>query len=147
MVSPRAQGRRECPFYSCERSNSINTHLQRTSMKPLSASFAVALIAVACSDSTLPTEYHWRLEAHSELGVQEGSCPGPFILASYYMKGSDPEAEEADANVDGYACYLVTHETETHIFRTWTDNNVPFSQIGGCPNNFELVVDRKSTRL
>ena len=25
------------------------------------------------------------------------------------------------------------------IFRTWTDNNVPLSQIGGCPNGFTLI--------
>ncbi len=61
-----------------------------------------------------------------------GGCPRPFTLAS--MIGGNADALAADRNVDGYACYLTEHE----IVVTWTDNNVPLSQLGGCPNAFIL---------
>ncbi|HEY8833147.1 MAG TPA: hypothetical protein VIM21_11655 [Gemmatimonadaceae bacterium] len=63
--------------------------------------------------------------------VVEGGCPNSFTADG--MLGSDGQA--ADRNGDGIACYLV----ENDVIVSWTDNNVPLSQIGGCPNGFTLT--------
>lgn len=115
-------------------------------MKPHVALIASALlVAAACSESALPTQTHLGLQPHFEIGLQQGGCPTPFTLASS-IKQLSQEIEEADANGDGFACYLVTHVTETEVFRTWTDNNTPFTQIAGCPNEFDFVrIDFETT--
>lgn len=108
-------------------------------MKPVIAFLAVALVAAACSEAALPTKVEFGVQPHFEIGVQEGSCPIPFTLAFVALPGHDPDGGAADRNGDGFACYLVTHVTESAVFRTWTDNNVPVNQIGACPNGFDLI--------
>lgn len=99
---------------------------------------AVAFVAAACSESILPTEPEIVLSPRFELAIVQGGCPPPFTLASVYTG----DGATADRNGDGLACYL-THgrtdgDVETIFGITWTDNNVPLSQIGGCPNAFDL---------
>lgn len=107
-------------------------------MKPIIAGLAVALlVAAACSDSPLPTETELQLQPHFTL-IVHGGCPEPFTLAAI----SDADGLAADRNGDGLACYL-THsrtdgELETVFGTSWTDNNAPLNQIGGCPNGFDL---------
>jgi hypothetical protein len=118
-----------------------NRTFSRGFMKPLLAAVALALVAVACSESVLPTETEFGLQPRFEIGVQEGSCPTPFTLAGGIAIDPDLRFDpEVDRNRDGFACYLETHVAENEVFRTWTDNNIPFSQIGGCPNSFDLIL-------
>lgn len=110
-------------------------------MKALLTAVAVALVAVACSESILPTAPEIGLHPRFEIGVQEGRCPTPFTLAGGIA--IDPHLRfdpDVDRNGDGFACYLVTHVTDDEVFRTWTDNNLPLNQIGGCPNSFDLIL-------
>jgi hypothetical protein len=90
----------------------------------------VVLVAIGCSDSTLATETKLEPQPHLR-SVVEGGCPNPFTPIN--MLGSDGQA--ADRNADGIACYLV----ENGIIVSWTDNDVPLSQIGGCPNGFTFT--------
>ena len=57
-------------------------------------------------------------------------CPNPFTPTETL----DADGQAADRNADGVACSL----TENGTIVSWTDNNVPLSQIGGCPNGFTL---------
>ncbi len=102
-------------------------------MKLLVALLASALVvAAACSESALPTAASPGLQLRPDAVVM-GGCPTPFTLAGMIVGNADARA--ADNNGDGYACYLTERETVV----AWTDNNVPLSQIGGCPNGFNLV--------
>jgi hypothetical protein len=104
--------------------------------KLLVAFLAVAvLVAAACSESTLPTETKLELQPHFAT-VMQGGCPAPFTLTIYVE--ADIDAAAADRNGDGFACYLLDQQ-DAMIFRTWTDNNLPLSQIGGCPNGFDIA--------
>lgn len=108
-------------------------------MKPLVGLLAVGLIvAAACSESALPTATRFGLKPRFELAVLQGGCPTPFTLGSIY----DGDGAAVDRNGDGLACYLRHTRTdgdfESVFGITWTDNNVPLSQIGGCPNGFDL---------
>jgi hypothetical protein len=116
----------------CGRSSRFFTFLKGNPMKPLVALLAVALlVAAACSESALPTETRLGLQPRFEM--VQGGCPNPFTLTSGML---DADGQAADRNGDGIACYL----TENEIVVSWTDNNVPLSQIGGCPNGFVLVM-------
>ncbi len=100
-------------------------------MKLLAALLAsTLLVAAACSES-VPTAANPGLPLLD--AVVRGGCPTPFTLAG--MIGGNADALAADNNGDGYACSLTERETVV----AWTDNNVPLSQIGGCPNGFTLV--------
>jgi hypothetical protein len=102
-------------------------------MKSLAAVFAVGLLAVAaCTESQMPTESLSGL--NPRFGPALAGCPGPFVLSG----AAEEDAQAADRNGDGYACYL-TDQQDGNTIRVWTDNNVPFSQLGGCPNSFTLV--------
>lgn len=106
-------------------------------MKLLLTVVAVALITAACSESPLPTEPQMRLQPRLELAVVHGGCPSPFELGS-----TDADGAAVDHNGDGLACYLRHTRTDGDMVivfgTTWTDNNVPLSQVGGCPNSFDL---------
>lgn len=99
--------------------------------KRLAAFLAVILfVAAACSESRLPTE--------TKLGVQQhlanallGGCPSSFTPGEML----DTDGQAADQNADGIACYLA----DNGVIVSWTDNNVPLSQIGGCPNGFTFT--------
>lgn len=110
-------------------------------MKLLLTIAAVGLVAAGCSESALPTQIASGVHPRFEIGLQEGRCPVPFTLAGRIAVdphlGFDPEV---DRNGDGFACYLETHVTDDEVVRIWTDNNIPFSQIGGCPNSFDLIL-------
>jgi hypothetical protein len=86
-----------------------------------------ALVAAACSESALPTETKSGPQPHLASATLAG-CPNPFTLTETL----DADGQAADRNGDGVACYLVENE----IIVSWTDNNVPMGQIGGCPNGF-----------
>jgi hypothetical protein len=90
------------------------------------------LVVAACTESPLPTE-SWS-ELKPRLGAALGECASPFVLSG----ASDADAQAADKNGDGYACYLTDRQDEK-IILIWTDNNVPLSQLGGCPNGFVLM--------
>jgi hypothetical protein len=90
---------------------------------------AAVIVAAACSESTMPTET--KLGVHPNLAsVVLGGCPNPFTVGML-----DADGQAADRNGDGVACSL----TENGIIVSWVDNNVPLSQIGGCPNGFMFI--------
>jgi hypothetical protein len=57
-----------------------------------------------------------------------GGCPNPFTLSETL----DANGQAADRNADGVAYSLTDNGTVV----SWTDNSLPSSQIGGCPNRF-----------
>lgn len=108
-------------------------------MKPFVAFLAGALVvAAACSEARLPIEPKSPPQAGFEFGVLQGRCPNAFTLV-YLIVAEFSEGREADRNADGYACYLGTDPRTFDTHQIWTDNNVPLSQIGGCPNTFTLI--------
>ena len=119
-------------------------------MKSFLSFLAVVLVSLACSETRLPTETEFQVQPRFEIGVVQGGCPSPFVLHFFGEEAIDEEGLDADRNGDRLACYLVTHVTDTEVFRTWTDNHIPMDQIGGCPNGFELsfatIVDRSGDR-
>ena len=116
-------------------------------MKLLVVSLAVALVATtACSDAAVPTE----LNLKAQFTAVQGGCPSPFTLigiAAPPAEEAPPKSGEnvpvdpavaADRNGDHLVC-VMTDRQDDQTIRVWIDNNVPLSQIGGCPNGFELT--------
>src|SRR5687768_7184688 len=103
----------------------------------------VLLSIAACSEFVLPSESITELRPHFD--VLRGGCPAPFTIIDIPLeeapKAGTPvsPAVAADRNGDRAACYL-TDQQDGKTIIVWIDNNVPLSQLGGCPNTFELAV-------